>query len=36
MPQKKLPRFRGMDNVREDEELEQFGDSASLFVFICE
>ena len=32
MPQKKLPRLRGMDNVREDEELEQFGDSASLFV----
>ena len=32
MPQKKLPRFRGIDNVREDEALEQFGDSASLFV----
>lgn len=32
MPHKKLPRFRGMDNVREDEALEQFGDSASLFV----
>lgn len=32
MPYKKLPRLRGIDNVREDEELEQFGDSASLFV----
>lgn len=32
MPYKKLPRLRGIDNVREDEELEQLGDSPSLFV----
>jgi hypothetical protein len=32
MPQKKIPVFRGMDNVRNDEDLEKFGDSASLYV----
>lgn len=32
MPHKKLPRLRGIDNVREDEELEQTGKAASLFI----
>lgn len=32
MPYKKLPPLLGIDNVRHDEELEQTGDSASLFV----
>lgn len=32
MPYKKLPRLRGIDTVREDEELEQLGDSPSLYV----
>lgn len=29
---KKIPAFRGIDNVREDEALEQRGDASSLFV----
>lgn len=32
MPYKKIPRLRGMDNVRDDDQLEQLGEASSLFV----